>query len=245
MHPSTLDRAAQASVTRTRHSVIPVRQSGACGAGVERSAGGPSVAVAATPARHGAHTPRVVAHGTCIARFFGLVHYPDVGLATLLVPLVGVGMIVLICCLAGGLRTAQIASEDAARARVHQDEPDFDAARVLLGRDRRAALLADHSGEDIAAVMSFGDKLVTRRLGRGAVRAVTVREQAGGEVLSIVISDPTCKRIDVALAHAAGEPGDHDASELGFWLAAVERLAAPAEGAAAPGGQRALRAQEA
>lgn len=158
----------------------------------------------------------------------------------MLLPLAGVGLIVLVCWLAGGLTNAEIADEDTARARIHQDEPGFDAARVLLGRDRRAALLADAPGDGIAAVVAFGDKLVTRRLGRGTVRAVTVRDHHGGRVLSIVTSDPTCKRIEVALDHAAGEPGDrdHGSGELGFWLAAVERLAAPRPGRAATPGSR-------
>jgi hypothetical protein len=143
-------------------------------------------------------------------------------LLSLLLPAAGVTAIVLVCWLAGGAGKAVIADTDAARDRLLQDEPDFAATRVLLAGDRRVALLASDSGGDIAAVMAFGDKLVTRRFSHGSVRSVAVRQQPGARpVLTLLTDDPTCRRIDVALAtDQAAAPGD----PIHFWLSSLQRL---------------------
>jgi hypothetical protein len=127
----------------------------------------------------------------------------------------GVLAIVLVCALAGGTRTAVIAGADVAREQLGHDEPTFQAAHVLVAGDGRTALLANHGGTDVAAVMVLGDKFVTRRFGRGSIRAVELREQPAGRVLSLRTDDPTCRRIDVALDRA---------ERVDFWVAAMERL---------------------
>lgn len=148
-------------------------------------------------------------------------------LVSLLLPVAGVAAIVLVCWLAGGTGQAEIADAEAARAALREDEPDFAPARVLLARDRRAALLADASGADVGAVMAFGDKLVTRRLAPGAIRSAGVHERPGrGRVLTVLTYDPTCRRIDVALGQSPESPESPESIDL--WLAALQRLVAPA-----------------
>jgi hypothetical protein len=146
-------------------------------------------------------------------------------LVSLLLPVAGVLAIVLVCWLAGGTGRAVIDDAEAARACLRHDEPGFTPARVLLARDRRVALLADDSGTDIAAVMAFGDKLVSRRFARGAIRSASLREQPGtGRVLTVLTDDPTCPRIDVVMG--APEPGDTPgaAGTPDLWLSALARL---------------------
>lgn len=141
---------------------------------------------------------------------------------SLLLPVVGVLVIVLVCWLAGGTGKALIADAEAARACLRHDEPGFTPARVLLARDRRVALLVDDGGTDIAAVMAFGDKLVSRRFARGAIRSASLREQPGtGRVLTVLTDDPTCRRIDVVMEQQQSpEPPE----PIDGWLSALERL---------------------
>ncbi|HWN66219.1 MAG TPA: hypothetical protein VNM90_01200 [Haliangium sp.] len=159
-------------------------------------------------------------------------------LLSLLLPVGGVLAIVLVCWLAGGTGKAIIADAEAARACLRHDEPGFAPARVLLARDRRVALVADDRGTDIAAVMAFGDKLVSRRFARGAIRSASLREQPGtGRVLTLLTDDHTCRRIDLPLdpgpgpAPGADTPASHQSPEsidsIDLWLAALARLMPP------------------
>lgn len=150
-------------------------------------------------------------------------------LLALMLSVGGVIAIVLVCWLAGGTRTAVIADAEAARAQLGHDEPSFQAAHVLVAGDGRAALLASDDGADVAAVVVFGDKLVTRRFGRGGIRTVALGEQPAGRVLTVLTEDPTCRRIDVVIAGDGGDGGDgggggDGADGAGFWVAAMERL---------------------
>jgi hypothetical protein len=167
-------------------------------------------------------------------------------LASLLLPVAGVLAIVLVCWLAGGTGRAVIDDAEAARACLRHDEPGFVPARVLLARDRRVALLADDSGNDIAAVMAFGDKLVSRRLARGVIRSARLREQPGtGRVLTLLTDDPTCRRIDLVM----GTPGSGDTAEspespespdsIDLWLSALARLMPPSAHPASAGTEEA------
>lgn len=138
-----------------------------------------------------------------------------------LLPLVlsvgGLIAIVLTCWLAGGTSTTVISGAEAARVQLSYDEPTFQAAHVLVAGDGRTALLANDSGTDVAAVMVLGDKLVTRRFGHGDIRAVELREQPAGRVLTMLTDDLTCRRIDVAI-------GPNDVAGADFWISAMERL---------------------
>lgn len=156
-------------------------------------------------------------------------------LVSLLLAVAGVLAIVLVCWLAGGMGKAVIDAE-AARECLRHDEPDFVPARVLLARDRRAALLADDSGTDIVAVMAFGDKLVSRRFARGAIRSASLREQPGtGRVLTLLTNDPSCRRIDLVMgapepgdtAGSAGAPDPESPESIALWLSALARLVTP------------------
>jgi hypothetical protein len=162
----------------------------------------------------------------------------------------GVTAIVLVCWLAGGARTAVIADAEAARIQLQYDEPTFQAAHVLVAGDGRTALLASGGGTDVAAVMVFGDKLVTRRFGRGAIREVALREQPAGRILSVLTDDPTCRRIDVVIDRDGGDgPDDRDgrdgAEGVGFWVAAMERLRQGAQGSGSSDHPARIHAEEA
>jgi hypothetical protein len=148
---------------------------------------------------------------------------------SMLLPAAGVAAIILVCWLAGGTGKAEIADAEAVRAHLRHDEPGFAPARVLLAGDRRVALVADDTSADIAAVMAFGDKLVSRRFARGAIRAARLTEQPGtGRVLTVLTNDPTCRRIEMVLEAQEPSPDTASAAEpIGAWLAALERLMPP------------------
>lgn len=146
----------------------------------------------------------------------------------MLLPIAGVVAIILVCWLAGGTVQAEIADAEAARAHLRHAEPDFAPARVLLAGDRRVALVADDTSADIAAVMAFGDTLVSRRFARGGIRAARLSQRPGaGHMLTVLTGDPTCRRIDMVLHAPAAEessPSAEPAESIGHWLAALERL---------------------
>lgn len=153
-------------------------------------------------------------------------------LVALAVSVGGVIAIVLVCWLAGGTRKTVIASADQALEMLSCDEPTFQAARVLVAGDRRTALVANDSGTDIAAVMVFGDKFVTRRFGHGSIRSVALRQEPAGGVMTVLTDDPTCRRIEVVIGkdgpNAAesrpGPPETFETDNIEFWLSAMERL---------------------
>jgi hypothetical protein len=159
-------------------------------------------------------------------------------LLSLLLPVAGVLAIVLVCWLAGGTGKAVIDDAETVRACLRHDEPGFAPARVLLARDRRVALVADDGGTDIAAVMAFGDKLVSRRFARGAIRSASLREQPGtGHVLTLLTDDPTCRRIDLPVDSNADPnpgPGREPTESIGLWLSALARLMPPSAHRQAP-----------
>jgi hypothetical protein len=156
----------------------------------------------------------------------------------------GVTAIVLVCWLAGGARTAVIADAEAARIQLQYDEPTFQAAHVLVAGDGRTALLANDSGTDVAAVMVFGDKFVTRRFARGAIRKVELRQQPAGSVMTVRIDDLTCRRIDVVLDRGgADRAGGVDGVD--FWLSAMERLSQGAQASQVSGHPARIRTEEA
>ena len=156
----------------------------------------------------------------CIARLARLIHDRRMEILALVLSVGGVIAIVLVCWLAGGTSKTVIADADAARIQLQYDEPTFQAAHVLVAGDGRTALLANDSGTDVAAVMVFGDKFVTRRFGRGAIRNVEMRQQPAGGVMTVLTDDPTCRRIDVVIDRdrVSGVDG------VDFWISAMERL---------------------
>jgi len=62
--------------------------------------------------------------------------------------------------------------EALARRRLGEDWQDFEAGDVWIAADRRAALATDRRSGRLGLVFAFGDKLPSRLLGPGDLRAV-------------------------------------------------------------------------
>lgn len=137
----------------------------------------------------------------------------------LLLPIVApvlIGLVVLVSWRLGGLRTAALAGEEAAEARVKADYPDFVAEETLVAADGRTALLSGGMSGTLALVSTLGDRQLTRKLGAGDVKAAAVEDGADGPVLVLTLDDFTCPTVRVALAdRAEGERWLERARSLG------------------------------
>src|SRR5579859_2837636 len=80
----------------------------------------------------------------------------------LLVPVAGIGLILLVVWLTGGLRRSRIGDGEAARRQVALDWPEFRPAEVLLDRDERTALIASVDGAQLAALAVVGSEIACR-----------------------------------------------------------------------------------
>ncbi|GAB4565069.1 MAG: hypothetical protein Tsb0020_15710 [Haliangiales bacterium] len=137
-----------------------------------------------------------------------------------LASLAGVLILVAISWLAGGMQDAALHTAEDAQAQARVDHPNFAAERVLLGRDRRAALVADERGAALMAITTLGDRFVTRRLRPGSLQGAAVTDDGrAGRALVLTTSDLTCRTISIAL-----DPAGDAADDLDFWLAASRRL---------------------
>jgi len=128
----------------------------------------------------------------------------------LLGSLAGVALIVALNLALTGRRRASVDLE-AARAYLAGDEPGFRAARAVLSRDGAAALFEDGAGA-LYLVAGSGDGLVSRKLSRAVLRAVS----RDGDTLLIRLRDFTFPRARLAFA------GEAEARE---WEARIARLA--------------------
>jgi len=79
--------------------------------------------------------------------------------------------VVLMVHLTGGSRIAEIAGEDAAKARFLVDYPEAQIARVILSADRRDAVLELEDGH-VGMVHAVGSNYLTRFVNRGEMAAV-------------------------------------------------------------------------
>ena len=92
----------------------------------------------------------------------------------LALPVLGILAILALVWLTGGLKTARIADAAAARARLAQDQPQFQPAAVALSRDGKLALLTERDGGQLALVFATGSRLATRVLKPGNLRAAAL-----------------------------------------------------------------------
>ena len=91
----------------------------------------------------------------------------------------GVALILAVLWILGGLRTARIASPEAASSRLRQDWPDCMVRDLLVSCDGSVALAETTSGE-WGIVFAVGNRLATRRLSPDRILSGTVKAAAEG-----------------------------------------------------------------
>jgi hypothetical protein len=90
--------------------------------------------------------------------------------------------------------------------RLALDHPGFRASVAALSADARAGLIQNEADGTLYLARIGGDKLVTRKLARGSVRAL----RRDGASLDLRFADFTFPRARLAFADA-GEAGDWEA----------------------------------
>jgi len=138
----------------------------------------------------------------------------------LAIPVGGIALIVLVVWLLGGMRTASLGDEAAARARIALDHPEIAIADLVMARDRLSALGFAGDGAGLVAVVAVGDRAAVRVLRPPEVRNARLR----GADLALTLTDLGAPRLvfrltDGAAAHAALERVER-------WRAQAGRLAA-------------------
>lgn len=111
----------------------------------------------------------------------------------LLISAAGVALIVAISALLGGFRSVRL-DEASARARLAQDEPDFEPAAFMISADGKAAA-ALGAGRDAALLFALGDGVATRRFAVGAFEVA-----AEGRDVAILLGEPSKGRLTLAAA---------------------------------------------
>ncbi len=109
--------------------------------------------------------------------------------------LIGVAMIVGLNLLLFGRTKPALGNVQDIGARIAADMPGFRTGSGIVGDDGATALVTDSTDSAIFLVKAFGDRLVTRRLSRGVVRAVT----ADGSTLALRLKDFTLPKARIAL----------------------------------------------
>jgi hypothetical protein len=117
---------------------------------------------------------------------------------TLLVPLIGIALILAAVWLTGGAQRARLDRAQVLR-RLAEDMPRFAAAELAIAADGGTAIAADAEGSALVLVFIAGDKIVTRRLGRGEVRRVDTAQ----DLLVIDTGDFAHGRFALGLAGGA------------------------------------------
>lgn len=119
-----------------------------------------------------------------------------------LTSVLAVALLVGLNWLIGGWRPLRIEDRAAAAERYRQDYWDDAVSDAACDDDGRAALLILEGAEAIGLVAVLGDKMVTRRLERGMVKAATLD---GEGRLSLVLADFVlpCVRLTLRSEQAA------------------------------------------
>jgi len=103
-----------------------------------------------------------------------------------LISLAGIGVLIVLSTILRQKRDARVVTADQAAARLRLDEPDFEPGEWLLDANGRSALALSADGAEIALIRAHGDKLATRRLPAGQVKAAL---RTSG--LELTLADPT------------------------------------------------------
>lgn len=134
---------------------------------------------------------------------------PRMSVIDLIIPVAGIGLIVLAVWLTGGLRTAALADVDAARRRIALDQPDFAVGDVVVARDRRGALAFDRAGDQLAILFAVGDRMTSR-----VIRPEDLRRcHAAGADLVLTFVDLGAGRLVLHFATSAEAAGSADRLE--------------------------------
>jgi hypothetical protein len=115
----------------------------------------------------------------------------------LAISLAGIVILVGVSFVFGGWRTAAV-TEDAAKARLRLDEPDFVQKEWMIGVDGGCAAAVSGDRHEIALVFAVGDKLASRRFRRGAV---SIEKQAGAIIFRM--KEPSLRKIRLLAANEA------------------------------------------
>ncbi|HUJ46103.1 MAG TPA: hypothetical protein VLV55_03140 [Rhizomicrobium sp.] len=113
--------------------------------------------------------------------------------------LAGIALIVALNLALFGRARFRITSLSDVAAKLAAEVPGFRAGDGIVASDGRAALCEDKTSGAIYLVEAVGNRLVTRRLGRGSLRALS----GDGAGLSLRLADFTFAKSKLAFADAA------------------------------------------
>ena len=109
--------------------------------------------------------------------------------------LIGVAMIVGLNLVLFGRAKSALGNIQDLGAWIAADTPGFRAGSGIVGNDGSVALVTDGADSTIFLIKAFGDRVVTRKLSRGMLRAVS----ADGSTLSLRLKDFTLPKARIAL----------------------------------------------
>ena len=127
--------------------------------------------------------------------------------------LIGVAMIVGFNLVLFGRAKPALGNIQDLGTRIAADIPGFRAECGIIGNDGSVALVTDGADSTIFLIKALGDRLVTRRLSRGLLQAVST----DGSTLSLWLKDFTLPRARIALESEAAARD---------WEARLKKLAA-------------------
>ena len=111
----------------------------------------------------------------------------------------GVALMVALCALLFGLRSARFTSTQGAEVYLTQILPTFRARSIALGADRKTALVENDLDGTIHLVVAHGDTFVARKLSKAVLRDVT----RDGTDLLLHLADFTLPQAKLALGDCA------------------------------------------
>jgi hypothetical protein len=118
-----------------------------------------------------------------------------------LVSLAGVLLIVGLVRWAMGNAIARI-GEDAAKARIALEHPDFEIDRLVIGTDGHDALALSADGREVILLFAMGDRITCWRMPRLQIRAEATGDPTK-PTLELTTGEYTLPRLRLACADAA------------------------------------------
>jgi hypothetical protein len=122
-------------------------------------------------------------------------YVPGMNLLYLAGSLIGVAMIVGLNLVLFGRPKPALGNLQKLGALIAADIPGFNAGGGIIGNDGSVALVTDGADNTIFLIKALGDRVVTRKLSRGALRAVST----DGSTLSLQLRDYTLPTAQIAL----------------------------------------------
>ena len=111
----------------------------------------------------------------------------------------GVALMVALCALLFGLKSARFTSTQGAEVYLTQILPTFRARSIALGADKKSALVENDIDGTIHLIVAHGDTFVARKLSKRLLRAVACE----GANLLLHLADFTLPRAELALGNPA------------------------------------------